>query len=136
MGEPEKEKKSKTSTTLEGMVAALPAKIFRRGALTIITTVVSTGVASVGLAAYAQTKALQTIDERFDKKLNEKLAPIVAKQKETDDLKRELEELGRRLTRNEDRDSQRFDVLYGVLLTGKPDKRAASLAEPTEDAGK
>lgn len=116
-------KPKKPATTLEGLVAALPAKIFRRDALAVLVTL---GVGAAGYA-WAQSKAT----ERVEDVTAAKVAPL---KRQVEELQSEVRELKAQVNANEARAAERFDVLYRTMLSGRRDSRADELATPAPPA--
>lgn len=119
------EKPKKTATTLEGLVAALPAKIFRRDALAVLVTL------AIGAAGYAWAQSKAT--ERVEDVTAAKVAPL---KKQVEELSAEFREVKAQINANEARAAERFDVLYRAMFTGRRDSRADELATPAPQAPK
>lgn len=113
----------KPSTTIEGLIAALPAKIFRRDALAVLVTL---AIGGAGFA-WAQSK----VEDRVEAVTEKKVAPL---KKKVDELQSEVRDLKAQVYANEERAAERFDVLYRTMLTGRRDSRASELATPAPPA--
>lgn len=113
------EKPKKNSTTLEGLVAALPARIFKRDALAIGVTLL-VGASGFALAQKYSTAKVEEITDA-------KTQPL---KKQVDQLQGEVRELKAQMNANEARAAERFDVLYRSLITGRRDPRAEELGQP------
>lgn len=111
--------KPRHTTTLEGIVKALPGRIFRREAMVAIVTL---GLGGVG-AVWAQSKAKAQVVELA----TEKVRPVEVK---VEALAVDVDALRKELRAKEVRDAQRFDLLYQTILSGRRSSQAEELRQP------
>jgi hypothetical protein len=122
--------KAKGPTTLTEMVAALPARVFRRGALLVVVTLGAGGAAAVWLQAEAEARIRAAIDAAVAPTAHELARHIADEAVERKDIHGALSDLRHELRDKEARDAARFDALYRVILERRPQPEAEALSRP------
>ena len=113
--------------SLAVLLWAIAGRIFQREALMMVASTVTLLVAGGVGVVYAQGKGAEVLDAGIDAKL----APLKERQDDLDGQLRGLAAqqagLSAKLEAKEERDAKRFDLLYQVILTGKPSSAAEAL---------
>lgn len=136
-------KRRESIKKLPELVAALPGRIFRRDALGLVIAL------CLGAAAYRylQTEVTKCVEKGVDdgvKPINERiryLAGIAEEEKvklqaATFQLQADVVEIRRTNALKEERDAERFWVLYKRLTPGEASLAAKELGQPRKDDGK
>lgn len=116
--------------SLAALLWAVAGRIFQREALMFLASTVVLLLAGGGGVIWAQAKGAEVLDAGVDAKL----APIKERQagltKRIDGLESGQKSLAAKLEAKEERDARRFDLLYQLMLTGKPSSAAEGLSNP------
>jgi len=120
------DEKEEKAPTLTGLLWSAVNTIFKREAVMALILLLGGG----GAVVLAQTRLEDSVHEKVDGGL----APIKLEQ---ESLKRKVDALGedmqamkRAQEAVEQRNADRFDVLYRTILTGSPSRKAEELAKP------
>ncbi len=122
--------------SLEAHAQALPARIFKPGALTVLVALGVGGVLTLGTLAIAQSKVSSAVDAGIAPVAAELAQHKLTTAKAIDQVKEDVAAVKRQLEASEERSARRFEVLYNTILERRPQPGADELTKPQTDGGR